>query len=192
PTLCWMADPYGNIYWYNKRWYEYTGVTPGKIDGEDWEAAHDPNDRQHILEKWKEATKTGEPFDMVVSLRGADGIYRPFLSHIVPSKDDKGNVTGWLGIKNDISDLRAAGDALEASEERFKLLVEAMPQMAFMANDKGEITYFNKRWYEYVGGGEETLGWGWKNKHIHHPDDLEMAIERWDNAIKTGKDYEIE
>ncbi len=192
PTLCWMADPYGNIYWYNKRWYEYTGVTPGKIDGEDWEAAHDPNDRQHILEKWKEATKTGEPFDMVVSLRGADGIYRPFLSHIVPSKDDKGNVTGWLGIKNDISDLRAAGDALEASEERFKLLVEAMPQMAFMANDKGEITYFNKRWYEYVGGGEETLGWGWKNKHVHHPDDLEMAIERWDNAIKTGKDYEIE
>ena len=31
PTLCWMADPTGNIYWYNKRWHEYTGLTPGKI-----------------------------------------------------------------------------------------------------------------------------------------------------------------
>ena len=192
PTICWMADAKGNIYWYNKRWYDYTGYNPGKMRIQDWQAAHDSSDHAHILEKWKQANKTGEPFDMVVSLKGVDGVYRPFLSHIVPSKDDDGNVNGWLGIKNDISELQAANKALKASEEKFMTLAEAMPQMAFMADAKGNITYYNKQWYEYVNGIKDTEGWGWKDKQIHHPDDLQRTIDKWNNSLKTGEDYEIE
>lgn len=192
PTICWMADPKGNIYWYNKRWYDYTGYNPGKMRIQDWQAAHNPDDHAHILEKWKQANKTGEPFDMVVALKGADGIYRPFLSHIVPSKDSEGKITGWFGIKNDISDLRAADKALKDSEEKFMTLAEAMPQMAFMANASGDITYYNSRWYQYVNGMEGTEGWGWKDKPIHHPDDLEHTVDTWNHSLKTGEDYEIE
>lgn len=192
PTLCWMADAGGEIYWYNKRWYEYTGITPGQTQGRDWELAHDPKDHSHIIDEWKKATQTGEAFDMVVSLKGADGKFRPFLSHIVPSKDDEGRVTGWLGIKNDITDLRAADKALRASEGRFKTLAEAMPQMAFAADREGSVTYYNKRWYDYVGGMEGTEGWGWKDKPVHHPKDLERVIVTWNESVRTGKDYEIE
>lgn len=192
PTICWMADTSGVIYWYNKRWYDYTGFTYGKSTPKDWESAHDPEDHQHIIEKWKEANKTGEPFDMVISLRGADGVYRPFLSHILPSKDEDGKVIGWLGIKNDISDLHQANKALKESEERFKTLAEAMPQMAFIANAKGDITYYNQRWYQYVGGIEGTEGWGWKNQPVHHPDDLSRTIKTWKHSLKTGENYEIE
>lgn len=192
PTLCWMADTNGHIYWYNKRWYEYTGLTSEQTHDQDWQKAHDPKDHQHIMEKWKTAFETGEPFDMVVSLKGADGKYRPFLSHIVPSKDDNGNVTGWLGIKNDISKLRDADAALKKSDKKFKMLAEAMPQMAFMANKQGDITYYNQRWYEYVGDGKDTEGWGWKDKPIHHPDDLQRTIDVWNASLASGEDYEIE
>src|SRR5690606_22927885 len=121
----------GHIYWYNRRWYEYTGLAPENAGDEEWQRAHDPKDHEYIMKKWKTAFETGEPFDMVVSLKGADGKFRPFLSQIVPSKDDEGNVTGWLGIKNDISKLREADEARKKSEKRFKTLAETMPQMAF-------------------------------------------------------------
>lgn len=192
PTLCWMADAKGAIYWYNKRWHEYTGLMSGQTSSQDWQSAHDPKDCAHILEKWSQAIKTGEPFDMEVSLRGADGIYRLFLSHIVPSKDDNGKVTGWLGIKNDISDSRAADKALRDSEERFKTLAEVMPQMAFMANQKGDITYCNKRWHDYTGSDQGALGWGQKNKTLLHPEDFQRTIDTWNESLRTGKEYEIE
>lgn len=192
PTLCWMADANGEIYWYNKRWYEYTGLDPKRANKEDWQSAHNPDDHAHIMEKWQDALIRKKPFDMVVSLRGVDGVFRPFLSHIVPSIDDDGNVNGWLGIKNNISELKAADKALQDSEYRFKTLVEAMPQMAFMADAKGNITYYNQRWYEYVRGLKGTEGWGWKDKPVHHPEDLERTIATWNESLSTGKDYEIE
>lgn len=192
PTLCWMADAKGHIYWYNRRWYEYTGLAPENAGDEEWQRAHDPKDHEYIMKKWKTAFETGEPFDMVVSLKGADGKFRPFLSHIVPSKDDEGNVTGWLGIKNDISRLREADEARKKSEKRFKTLAETMPQMAFVANENGDITYFNQRWYDYTGYTEGTKGWGWKDKPIHHPDDLQFAVDTWKASLATGNDYEIE
>lgn len=192
PTLCWMAEADGTIYWYNKRWYEYTGTTPEEMEIRGWKSVHDPKDLPALMERWKKALKTGDPFDMVVSLRDADGKSHPFLSHIVPMKNEAGKVTGWLGIKNDISELQAANTALKASEEKFKTLAEAMPQMAFIAGRDGEITYYNQRWYEYVNGMEGTEGWGWKDKDILHPDDLQRTIDRWTASLQTGEDYEIE
>lgn len=192
PNLCWMADVEGNIYWYNHRWYEYTGTTPEDMKRRGWRSMHDPKELPHILEQWKNAIETGEPFIMVVSLRGANGKYRPFLSHIVPSKNENGDITGWLGIKNDISELRAADEALRASEEKFKNYAEAMPQMAFIADDKGKITFYNQRWYDYVGGSENAKDWEWKDGAMYHPDDLERAADTWETSLRTGKDYEIE
>jgi len=189
PTLCWMADASGAIYWYNKRWHDYTGLSSDTNKSADWKSAHDPKDHERSLDKWKNAIKTREPFDMVVSLRGADRIYRPFLSHIVPSKDYNGEVIGWFCIKNDISDLRAADKALQESEDRFRSLAGAMPQMAFMAKANGERYYYNKRWYDYVGCKEGAFDWARDSKTFIHPEDWQQTIATWDKSVKTGEDY---
>lgn len=67
-----------------------------------------------------------------------------------------------------------------------------MPQMAFIANAEGEILFFNKRWYDYIGNIEGTEGEGWKDKHILHPDDLKRTIIQWEHSVRTGKTYDIE
>ncbi len=67
-----------------------------------------------------------------------------------------------------------------------------MPQMAFIADAEGNIIYFNQRWYEFVAGMKNTEGWGWKDKPIHHPDDLQRTIDTWTRSLKTGGPYEIE
>ena len=42
PTMCWMADAEGWIFWYNRRWYEYTGTTFEQMRGWGWQHVHDP------------------------------------------------------------------------------------------------------------------------------------------------------
>jgi PAS domain-containing protein len=52
PTLAWMANADGWIYWYNKRWYEYTGTTPKEMEGWGWQSVHDPNKLPEVMSKW--------------------------------------------------------------------------------------------------------------------------------------------
>ena len=92
----------------------------------------------------------------------------------------------------DFIELFRSGEALRKSELRFKTYAEAMPQMAFVADAQGNIFYYNQRWYDYVGKMEDTEGWGWADKPIHHPDDLQPTLHRWRESLRTGKPYEME
>ena len=69
PQLCWMANPDGWIFWYNQRWYSYTGTTPKQMEGWGWQSVHNPETLPKVLEQWKSSIATGEPFDMVFPLR---------------------------------------------------------------------------------------------------------------------------
>ena len=77
----WRGSPAdGYIYWYNQRWYDYTGTTPEQMEGWGWQSVHDPIELPKVVERWKASIATGEPFDMTFPLRGADGVFRPFLT----------------------------------------------------------------------------------------------------------------
>jgi PAS domain S-box-containing protein len=86
PHLAWMADAEGWIYWYNSQWYAYTGTTPEQMRGRGWQSVHDPEVLPSVLDRWQNAIATGEPFDMVFPLKGANGAFRPFLTRVRPSK----------------------------------------------------------------------------------------------------------
>jgi len=113
PQLAWIAKADGWIYWYNRRWYEYTGTTPQQMEGWGWQSVHDPQVLTNVLKQWKEAIKTGEPFDMVFPLRGSDGCFRPFLTRIQPLKDAQGHVLQWFGTNTDIEELKRAEEELQ-------------------------------------------------------------------------------
>jgi len=120
-VLRWMARGDGHIFWYNQRWYTYTGTTPEQMEGWGWQSAHDPKTLPHVLERWKTSIATGKPFDMVFPLRGADGVFRPFLTRIMPIKHADGRVVSWFGSNTDITELRDAQEALRISEERLRM-----------------------------------------------------------------------
>jgi PAS domain S-box-containing protein len=103
PQLAWAARADGWIYWYNQRWYDYTGTSPAQMEGWGWQSVHNPRELPAVLERWKRSIATGEPFDMVFPLRGADGEFRPFLTRVMPLKDGSGSVLQWFGTNTDIS-----------------------------------------------------------------------------------------
>ena len=116
PQLAWAAQPDGHIFWYNRRWYEYTGTTPEQMEGWGWQQVHDPAMLPAVLERWRTSIATGQPFDMEFPLRGADRAFRPFLTRVAPLRDEAGQVVQWFGTNTDVTEQR------RAAEERERLL----------------------------------------------------------------------
>ncbi len=118
PQLAWMANGDGHIFWYNRRWYEYTGKMPAEMEGWGWQSVHDPAVLPEVLARWTGSIAHGEPFDMVFPLLGADGLFRPFLTRVNPLRDAEGRIVYWFGTNTDISDLKRMEDALRDADRR--------------------------------------------------------------------------
>ena len=103
PTLCWMARPDGGVFWYNSRWYDYTGSTFEEMQGWGWERAVDPELLPDVSRRWRHCLETGEPFEMTFPLKGADGVFRPFLTQVVPLRDEWGRIVRWFGTNANVT-----------------------------------------------------------------------------------------
>ncbi|HYX39352.1 MAG TPA: PAS domain S-box protein, partial [Oligoflexus sp.] len=120
PQLAWMANPDGFIFWYNRRWFEYTGTTLGEMQGWGWQSVHDREFLPAVTKRWKQSIESGESFEMEFPLRGADGRFRWFLTQVNPLKDESGRILRWFGTNTDITAQREQDEALKASEARLR------------------------------------------------------------------------
>jgi PAS domain S-box-containing protein len=112
PQLAWIADAQGEIYWYNQRWYDYTGMSLEEPKGWGWRAAHHPDHVDRVVERIQRAWETGEPWEDTFPLRDATGGYRWFLSRARPTKDHQGRVIRWFGTNTDVTEQLAAQELL--------------------------------------------------------------------------------
>jgi len=132
PQLAWMAKPDGWIFWYNERWYEYTGTTLEQMQGWGWEQVHDPVELQRMLLGWKQALATGEPWEDVFPLRRHDGEFRWHLSRARPLRDSDGQILLWFGTNTDVTEQRRLSEereALLAGERAARAEAERISQM---------------------------------------------------------------
>ncbi|WP_415846019.1 PAS domain S-box protein [Stutzerimonas zhaodongensis] len=110
--FAWMADPAGRIYWYNKRWYDYTGTTLEAMRALGWRSVHHPDHHVRVSASMKRAVAIGSIWEETFPLRGKDGKYRWFLARALPIRDDFGQVTHWFGTNTDITAQVTAEEAL--------------------------------------------------------------------------------
>lgn len=110
--FAWMADPTGHIYWYNKRWYDYTGTTYEAMRALSWRSVNHPDHHERVSASMKRAVAIGSVWEETFPLRGKDGQYRWFLSRALPIRDEFGQVTHWFGTNTDITAQVTAEEAL--------------------------------------------------------------------------------
>jgi PAS domain S-box-containing protein len=138
--LAWMADARGRIYWYNRRWFDYTGTTLEEMQGWGWKQVQHPDHVERVVQRIQQSWDSGEAWEDTFPLRGKDGEYRWFLSRALPISDADGQIVRWFGTNTDISDFRAARQALRDSELRYRRLFQfAQDGVLILDAETGQI-----------------------------------------------------
>jgi len=170
PQVIWTNEPGGKVNYFNKRWFEYTGLSYEQSVGPERQRTIHPEDAPACIEQWQQALAEGKVFSAEYRLRRHDGEYRWFIGRNVPLRDD-GEILGWFGSATNIHDLKEAETARRESEQRFRLLVEGTPDYAmFLLDPENTITYWST-------GAQKVFGWSAKE-----------AIGQSGNIIFTPED----
>lgn len=159
PQMAWMADEKGDLFWYNRRWYEYTGTTFEQVQGWRWTVVHHPDHLDRVLRTFKHALESGEPWEDTFPLRSKEGEWRWFLSRALPIRDDSGCIVRWFGSNTDVTEERTVREALEASKaalarrvSEFETLLEVTPIGLVVAYDREcHQIRTNRAYAEWVG-----------------------------------------
>ena len=150
PNLAWMTTKDGAVYWYNKKWYEYTGTTPDKVMGWDWQQVIHPDHLSIVLKEWKAALASGISFELIYPLLGANGQYKSFLSRALPVKNEEGEIMGWFGTNTDMTLQKETEEALSESKIELEFAIEAAQLGTFDYNpltDKFTANHRLKKWF---------------------------------------------
>jgi len=127
--FAWTADAKGWIYWYNKRWHDYTGTTLEDMQGWGWQKVHHPEHVDRVVQRIRQSFENGTPWEDTFPLRGKDGTYRWFLSRALPIRNEAGEVVRWFGTNTDVTEQieaeKALREALQSLRETQTSLIEA-------------------------------------------------------------------
>jgi PAS domain S-box-containing protein len=96
-----------------------------------------------------------------------------------------------VGTVMDVTQRKAAEQAIRESEARFRYLAETVPQLVWVTDREGRHEYHNPQWFDYTGLARTDTGQDvWSR--VLHPEDGPRALARWRHSLRTGEPYQIE
>ncbi|MXO59311.1 PAS domain S-box protein [Altererythrobacter salegens] len=147
----WIARPDGHIFWYNQRWYDYTGTTLEEMDGWGWTKVHHPDHMQRIVDLWQVTLAEGSDWEQTFPLLGKDGTYRWFLTRAHPIRNEAGEIEFWFGTNTDITEQREQAEQIRLLllelNHRSKNMLSTIQALARRSdpNAEGFISRFEDR-----------------------------------------------
>ena len=186
-----LTDMHGKVLRANAAFCRMLGRTSDELIGQNSEAYTHPEERdtrQSLLERLgangSKPVKTNRRY-----LKPDGSVVWVKLSLAVVKEG--GVPVGVVGTTTDITRAKTAAKRLRESEARFRELADAMPQIVWSASPDGHVDYFNRRWYEYTGQAEGSVGAeAWEP--VLTPDVAELVHRTWARSLETGEVYELE
>ncbi len=184
-NLAWLADGEGWIYWYNKRWLEYTGLTLEEMQGWGWQKVHHPDHIDRVMEISKKIWHISETFELTFPLRRHDGEYRWFLTRGYPVTNEEGKIIRWIGTNTDIDEQKKA-------EEQFRVLADQAPMWVWLTDKEVNVLYANPEVLKFIGIAHysEFTGNVWEQKV--HPEDIGMVYQSFAEAAALQQSFSFD
>ncbi|NJN01575.1 MAG: PAS domain S-box protein [Leptolyngbyaceae cyanobacterium RM1_1_2] len=180
--LAWMTDSTGWIFWYNQRWFDYTGTTLEEMQGWGWQQVHHPEHVERVVKKASRCFEQGEAWEDTFPLRGQDGQYRWFLSRVTPVHDQQGQVLCWFGTNTDITNLRQAEIELQQTTERLDIALKSAPITLFNQDLALRYTWVHNPTHRYSAA--EMIGR--QDAELVSPESAAQLTQLKRQVIATG------
>jgi diguanylate cyclase (GGDEF)-like protein/PAS domain S-box-containing protein len=183
PSMVWIADSQNGITYYNRSWYDYTGMTCNTLHTADWIEFIHPDDRARYLAASSSSLLAGTSYEVECRLRRAsDRTYRWHVGRVTAVRASTDAIVEWVGSFADIQDYKIASKTRD--------VLDTVPHIVCIHDDEGCVDYVNARWTEFTGNAAAAgLGDGWLE--FIHPDDrvllASQAAER-----KQGTSISVE
>ena len=192
PQMTWMTDPTGYVFWYNQRWYDYTGTTFEEMQGWGWQKVHDSAELERLMVIWKNSLATGVAFEATFPLRRYDGEMRWHLTRALPITNDKGEIVRWFGTNTDIEDQKRFEGILRDKDVSLRTALQAghMGTWELDITDK-KLTSSDTCRSNYGLAPEDELTYE-KLITLIHPQDVEYWQSVVGNAIDTASNFELQ
>lgn len=192
PVGVFVADPDGNLEYTNEAYQAMSGLSVTAAAGRGWMDAIHPDDRDRVLREWKAGTQTNRPFRTEFRFLQQDDTVIFGIAQAAAQYDQLGGVLNYIGAVTDVTGLKETEQALQTSEERFRMLTSLSPVGVFLTDEEGHVEYVNEALSAMLGmKAGEARGEGWINGI--HPDDRRIVIGAWNIAFKdvTGMEVEV-
>jgi len=189
PICC--CDIHGNFFEVNDAWCELVGYSREEFESGRvrWDMITPPEDNyadQLAISQIKASGKA-EPFEKSYICK--DGTRKPVLIGVIAS-DTTGRDCFAFAV--DMSERRRIEAGLQESEAKFKFLAEAIPQIVWMADATGKVTFHNQRYFDYTGQKREEQSTGFEWLEAVFPEDRDQFIKSVLDASAKGDGFQYE
>jgi formate hydrogenlyase transcriptional activator len=118
PAFVWTARPDGALDFITGRFFAQTGLRKNETLLWEWTTVLHPEDRERVVQDWRDAIAAGRAPDQEMRIRSRDGTYRWFLASAAPLRDDEGAILRWYGTFTDIDVRKRAEQELQKLKDQ--------------------------------------------------------------------------
>src|SRR6267142_6528622 len=192
PTLAWCGLPDASKEFFNKRWHDYTGLSPEEASGWGWKVTIHPDDLEKLMDRSFKFIASEEAGEVEARMRRFDGEYRWFLFRAEPLRDEPGNVVTWYGTNPDIEDRKRAEEKLRQDEMELRQITDAITQTILVLAPDGTGLYANQSMLDFSGlTMREVMAADFRTRFFH-PEDVERLRDERRQALSRGVPFENE
>jgi PAS domain S-box-containing protein len=194
PQLVWSARSDGSHDYFNRRWHEFTGLSPEQSLGDGWKSAVHPKDLPRVQEQWRRSIESGASYELEYRIRNAAAQYEWVLSRAVPIQDLSGDTMRWFGTSTNIDAQKKAEEAVRSLETRYRLALEAAHLGTWQLDpEKGEVVWDEGTCALYQMPHDKPFGLSLEQVFaMIHPDDREDMRARITRACDPQSDGHYE
>ena len=139
--------------------------------------------------------ETGLPFNEVETPLQIVNNGKPELKYynllLFAQRDINAEIDGIGIISTEVTSHAVLNEQIRASERRFRLLADSMPQHVWTSDSEGNFNYLNQSGLNYTGLTKNDFkndGW----LQIVHPEDRNISVQAWKRSVQSGSDYSLE
>lgn len=143
-----QADREGLCVYANQSWCELSGLTIGETLGHRWSQAVHPDDLPSVMGKWQESIDARQPYLNEVRLLRPDGTIRYVLAAAQPIRNQRGQITGFLGTVLDITSRRTAERLAREKDSLLRTLVDHSSAAIYLKDLQGRYLLVNRQHLE--------------------------------------------